>query len=550
MRKKIAILIVFMILTSALFCSFAVSQKKLNSVIEDTAKYIHKEVSRPIIGSVGGEWAVLGLARSGYDVPDAYYQAYYHKLEDYVEELKGVLHKKKYTEYSRITVALSAIGKDPRDVAGYNLLTALGDYKKTIWQGMNGPIWALIALDSGNYPMPVNKEAEVQATRKMYVDRILECQLEDGGFSLFGGTSIETNADKTSDPDITGMALQALSKYQYRADVKKATQEALAILSEMQNDNGGFSSWGTENSESCVQVIVALGELGVPLDDPRFVKGGKTLIENLLTFYLPGDGFLHTQSGSGVNMMATEQAFYGCIAARRLAEGKNSLYRMGDAIEIGKSNKMTVKKGSGLEGKDKAVKPSTYMYLGKTFIDIENHKSIKQIEALASRGIISGKDESTFDPNATMTRGEFACIIIKALGMDVEVNGKFTDVPVDSWYSGYVGAAYKHGIINGKAETIFDPMGTVTKEEAATMVAKAAKMAGLDSQLLKGETRDMLAQFGDYIQVSDWAQGPMAYCYKCEILDPSDMEINPRKAIKRYEVAVMLFNLLEIANLI
>jgi hypothetical protein len=537
-------------LASSMFSSFAVGEEKLDTVIKDTAIYLHKEVSRPFIGSVGGEWAVLGLARSGYEVPNQYYQAYYVRLVDYVKELKGVLHKKKYTEYSRIIVALSAIGKDPRDVAGYNLLTALGDYKKTIWQGMNGPIWALIALDSGNYPMPINKEAEVQATRKMYVDRILECQLEDGGFSLFGGTSIETDVDKKSDPDITGMALQALAKYQYREDVKKVTQEALTVLSELQNANGGFSSWGTENSESCVQVIVAISELGVSLDDPRFVKNGNTLLDNLLTFYLPGNGFLHTKSGSGVNMMATEQAFYGCIAASRLEKGQNSLYRMGDAIEIGESNESEVKKGAGLESKNKVVKPSTYIYLGKTFSDIENHKSAKQIEELAARGIISGKDEAIFDPNASMTRAEFACIIIKALGIDTVKNGEFTDVPTDSWYSGYIGAAYKYGIINGKGENIFDPMGTVTKEEAATMVAKAAKLVGLENELMKGETRDILAQFDDYVQVSGWAQEPMAFCYKHEILNQSDMKINPSKAIKRYEVAVMLFNLLNISNLI
>ena len=71
-----------------------------------------------------------------------------------MKEHEGNLHDKKYTEYSRVIVALTAIGKNPADVAGYNLLTPLGDYEKTIWQGMNGPIWALIALDSGNYDMP------------------------------------------------------------------------------------------------------------------------------------------------------------------------------------------------------------------------------------------------------------------------------------------------------------------------------------------------------------------------------------------------------------
>ena len=104
------------------------------------------------------------------------------------------------------------------------------------------------------------------------------------------------------------MALQALAKYQDQPAVAKATEEALACMSKKQNSEGGFSSWGTKNSESCVQIIVALCELGIPLDDPRFVKNGNTLLDNLMTFYLPGNGFLHTADGSGSNQMASEHA--------------------------------------------------------------------------------------------------------------------------------------------------------------------------------------------------------------------------------------------------
>ena len=122
--------------------------------------------------------------------------------------------------------------------------------------------------------MPKNPEAKVQATRQMYVDRILDCQLPDGGWSLFGGTEA-AKPDEVSDPDITGMALQALAKYQDQPAVAQATEEALTCMSKMQDAEGGFSAWGEKNSESCVQMIVGLCELGISLDDPRFVKNGK-----------------------------------------------------------------------------------------------------------------------------------------------------------------------------------------------------------------------------------------------------------------------------------
>lgn len=528
-----------------------VSEDTLAAAITDTAEYMYKTVTNPQVGSIGGEWAVLGLARSGYEVPESYYQDYYATVEEYVRACDGNLHDKKYTEYSRVIVALSSIGKDARNVAGYDLTKPLGDYDKTIWQGLNGPIWALIALDSANYPMPENPEAETQATRQMYIDRILECQLPDGGWSLFGGTSAASSGDGVSDPDITGMALQALAKYQDQPSVAKATEEALACMSQKQNSEGGFSSWGTRNSESCVQIIVALCELGISLDDPRFVKNGNTLLDNLMTFYLPGNGFLHTADGSGSNQMASEQAFYGLIAAQRLQQGKNSLYRMGDAITVADGGGRTA--GAGLEGKDPAVQSVPITEMGKTFDDITGvnaHKNQPAIEALAARGILNGKGDGLFHPEDTMTRAEFAATVVRGLGLTPQAGGAFADVAATDWYAGYVGTASAYGIVTGKSETVFDPNGTISRQEAAVMVARAAKLCGLDTELDSGAIRDVLAQFTDYVKTAEWARPGLAFCYQTGILDDSSLNINGDEAIRRCEIAQMLFQLLGSANLL
>ncbi len=548
-KRSISLLLAIIMLLGLSVNAFAaVSDDTLADAITDTAQYMYRTVKTPQVGSIGGEWTVIGLARSGYEVPEEYYQDYYATVEKYVEACKGVLHEKKYTEYSRLIVALSSIGMDARNVAGYDLTYALGDYDKTIWQGLNGPIWALIALDSRNYPMPQNKEAKTQATRQMYIDRILECQLDDGGWSLFGGTAAATRGDNVSDPDITGMALQALAKYQDQEAVKTATEEALACMSKKQNANGGFGSWGTDNSESCVQIIVALSELGISLDDPRFVKNGNTTLDNLMTFYLPGNGFLHTASGSGSNQMASEQAFYGLVAAQRAREGKNSLYRMSDAISINKGEGQQA--GAGLEGKHMDVKAQPIIAPGITFADISAHKNQPAIEALASRGIITGYDENSFGPNDTMTRAQFATIVVRALGLPLKKTDDLTDVKADAWYASFVGTAYTYGIVNGTSATTFDPNGTITKQEAAAMVARAAKLCGMDTAMENGEIRDVLAQFGDYVTTAEWAREGLAFCYRENILDQSELDIQPKIEIKRCEIAQMLFHMLGSANLI
>jgi hypothetical protein len=538
--KARALLIGICVSLSCFITSFGATYDILDDAIYNTASYLIKTVKNPQVGSIGGEWVIIDLARLGCDVDESYYQTYYASLEAYVKACNGVLHTKKYTEYSRVILALASIGRDPEKVAGYNLLNALGDYEKTIWQGINGPIWALIALDSGNYEIPVNSSAKTQATRDLYVQAILSQQLDDGGFAL-SGTS--------SDPDITAMALQALSKYQNRGDVAAAVDKAVACLSKMQGETGGYFSWGTTNSESVAQVIVALGELGISIDDRRFVKNGYTLLDNLMTYYVKEGGFLHTHSKEGLNQMATEQAFYALVAAQRMRDGKKSLYRMDEEIEVSHVINEVTKSGAGLPGKNADVKAVPLWAPGKTFADISAHVNKPAIEALAARGIINGKTDEDFDPDTTMTRAEFAAIVVQGLGLIPKSNNVFDDVPANAWYASYVNTAYAYGIVSGTSSTCFGPAGTITREEAATMVTRAARLCGMNIDMDAGATKDMLAQFSDYVKSSNWAQSSLAFCYSKDILSPKDMEILPKQVIKRCEIAEMLYRMLKKANL-
>ena len=536
-RKLAALILVLSVLFSLAVPTLAASS--VQTEMQGSAAYMVSAVKAPEVSSIGGEWAVLGLARSGYSVPKDYFDTYYANVEKYVKSCKGVLHDRKYTEYSRVILALTAIGRDPSNVAGYNLLTPLGDFEKTIWQGLNGPIWALIALDSGNYTIPKNTTAKTQSTRQLFVDEILNRQQKDGGWTL------DDTGD--SDPDMTAMVLQALAKYQDQSAVKAATDKALTFLSKAQDRNGGFASWGTVNAESTAQVIVALCELGISLDDSRFVKNGHGLIENLLTFRQSNGSFTHTlDSAEGNNQMATEQCFYALVAADRAENGKSSLYRMNDVVKNTAKPNTNINKSKA----DDSVNVPGVTAPGTTFSDIKNHANKAAIEELASRGIINGMSKDTFAPNKTMTRAEFAAIVTRALGLAAKDTKAFTDVPSSKWYAGYIGAANSSGIVNGVGGGKFNPDGTITRQEAAAMVARAAKLCGLDTTMDAVATRNMLAQFGDYRSAASWATESLAFCYSAGILDQSDLNIQPTKAILRCEIAQMLYNMLVVAELI
>ena len=130
---------------------------------------------------------------------------------------------------------------------------------------------------------------------------------------------------------MTAMAIQALAPY-YKTNetVKAAVDKALDVLSGLQLGDGGFGSWGTVNSESCAQVIVALTALGLdPTCDSRFVKNGKTPLDALAGFYVNGGGFQHT-AGGDLDGMATEQGYYALASYYRFLNGQTSLYDMSD----------------------------------------------------------------------------------------------------------------------------------------------------------------------------------------------------------------------------
>ena len=318
-KRLSALLLLLAMLVSLAACG------KEETPLEKTARYLQAQIPEPTCAAVGGDWLVFGLARSGVRVPQKYFDAYYKNVEDYIVSVDGVLSRKKNTEYSRVILALTAIGKNPADAAGFNLLLPLGDFDETVRQGVNGVIFALLALDSGGYEIPEAPEAETQATRELYVGELLRREIPDGGWALTGGTP---------DADMTAMALQALAKYREQPEVEAAVERGLAVLSSLQEPDGGYASWGSSNSESVAQVIVALTELGVPLDDERFVKNGITVEDALLRFAQESGAFVHVLDGSGGDDgMATEQAFYALAAIHRAETGKTTLYDMTDVMQ-------------------------------------------------------------------------------------------------------------------------------------------------------------------------------------------------------------------------
>lgn len=321
LKKVISVIALVAILTLSIsVTASAKTNDEIECVFENTTQTM-LGLQIPTVSSTGGEWMVIGLARAN-KISDEFADGYYQNLCNILAENNSAkLHNSKSTENSKVVIALTSIKKDVTNVNGYNLLEPLADFDYLKKQGINGPVWALIAFDTLDYDIPQNFDLNSQTTREKLVDYILQLQLSNGGWALFGNDA---------DVDITSMAIQSLAPY-YNSnnDVKTAIDSALELLSSMQTESGTFTSWGAENCESSAQVITALTSINInPDTDVRFIKNGNSALDGIMTFSVE-NGFSHTVNSS-YNQMTTEQAYYSLASYFRLVNGKTSLYDMSD----------------------------------------------------------------------------------------------------------------------------------------------------------------------------------------------------------------------------
>ena len=117
----------------------------IDTVLSKVRSYILSKDTKPDYSSI---WNVIGLKRSGLYVPESYINLFYSNVIAYCESKDWQITRAKYSDYSKLILAVTAIGVDARDVMGHNLLAYLSDYENVSRQGNNGTIWALIALKS------------------------------------------------------------------------------------------------------------------------------------------------------------------------------------------------------------------------------------------------------------------------------------------------------------------------------------------------------------------------------------------------------------------
>ena len=268
------------------------------------------------------EWNIFSILRSGATIEQGKLDKYY---ESVVKQLNTSSKNMRVTDLARVALALEAMGKNPTDVGGFNVLEAIYNHKDMMTDSSNCPIFGLLALDGRNYEIPKN----AKWSRKDLVKQILKFQKASGGFGL----SLDND---TTGIDMTGMALQALAPYYDNSaypEVKPAVDKALKHFKDNITINAGFLDMGSENSCTTAQVLTAVSALNIDptVKENGFVQNGNNMISNLHT-YKKDAGFAWQATMQGQEM-ATQQVTYALVAYQRMAEGQTRLYDFTDVPE-------------------------------------------------------------------------------------------------------------------------------------------------------------------------------------------------------------------------
>ena len=181
-----------------------------------------------------------------------------------------------------------------------------------------------------------------------------------------------------------------------------------------------------------------------------------------------------------------------------------------------------------------------------TFNDIQNDGHKEYIEALAKRHIIKGINEESFNPNASISRAQFAVMIARAMNLEAEEETKFNDVK-GQWYESAVQALAEVEIIKGKNPETFDPDQPLTRQQAALMVTRLLEFAGVELPAVDSEK----LPFNDLEEVSESAKQQVAIVYALGIFTgKEDGSFDPTGELTRSQMAKVLYKTLQLAGML
>jgi len=478
----------------------AASQAEINQAVDHTVQYLQQRYSDKGL-SVIDDWSLIGIALSGQQIPSAKWGERAAWQADWKKRLNA-LDPRKTTDYARFILTLIAAGEDPALFSGRNLIDEIKKAQLTngkfadqlSGQGqelINAHVWSIIALYAAGEQIPRAKQAKSWLISK---------QLPDGGYQYAIGA-------KTGGVDMTAMTLLAFRALGMKKE-EAPVQKAIDFLRHSQDGNGGYKEGGVSNAESAANVIAALVAWGEPLD--HWKKGGSSPADELLTFQHSNGGFRHTKNGMS-NQIATAQAM---LALSDLKRGTSYVTYLRE-----------------LSGKRKTARLQDLS---------PSHWAYAEMNYLVKEGYMQGVTSTDIQPEARVTRAQFAAMLLRVVGEEAQGKGQgiFGDVGRKDWTAPIVEKAAALGLMQGSADQ-FRPHQGITQEEMAVIVSRVAKKMNWNRSF-SGENTSV-----EWEQVSSWAKAGVKDLQARKLLGGTATKtFQPKAEVTRAQAAVILYRLL------
>ncbi|MCA0971509.1 S-layer homology domain-containing protein [Halobacillus litoralis] len=186
-----------------------------------------------------------------------------------------------------------------------------------------------------------------------------------------------------------------------------------------------------------------------------------------------------------------------------------------------------------------------------SFTDTTDLWNKDQVEKLAAKYIVQGKEDGSFDPQSAITRSEFSALVARSLALfaDEDADAPFTDIRDEKWYADPISAVYEAGIVQGREDGSFDPGASLTRIEGVLMLDRLFEYVGFDAAQLNEDVS--IDDFEDVGSIPAYARDAVERMVQAGVINGrSNGNFDPYGDLDRAAMVKVLDESLEFVNFI
>ncbi|MEF2246977.1 polysaccharide lyase family 8 super-sandwich domain-containing protein [Paenibacillus sp. IITD108] len=186
-----------------------------------------------------------------------------------------------------------------------------------------------------------------------------------------------------------------------------------------------------------------------------------------------------------------------------------------------------------------------------SFSDIKGHWAEEAIALLASKQLLKGMSAASFAPEQSLSRAQLSVILVRALGLYAPSSEKaaFSDVNGEEWFAEALNIAVESGLITGYQDNSFRPHASVSREEMTVMIVRALQLAGYEAD--HSDAKKSISDFADASDIQPWARSSAELLVQAGIINGVKADqFMPQAELTRAQMAIILERMMQMLKFI